>query len=284
VLAGVPESHGPDRRLDTRGLVLVGGAGFAAVWALVRGNEVGWGDPQIVVAAVGAAVLGAAFVAWERRAPAPMLPLRFFAARGFSAGTAAAFLLNAALYASVFFMAQYLQAGLGHDALAAGLRLVPWTATLLVVAPLAGALADRYGPRPVLATGLAVQAVGLAWLGLVAEPGLGYAAIVGPVVVAGVGCSAAIPVAQAAVVGAVGEADVGKAAGANNMLQELGGAVGVAVAVAAFAGAGSYAGAAAFTDGFAAAMAAAVALSALAFVAALLLPRRPAGAGRAGPR
>jgi MFS family permease len=275
VLAGVPETRGPDGRLDGRGLVLVGGAGCAAVWALVRGNEVGWTSAEVAGAAAAAVVLGAGFVAWERRAAAPMLPLRFFASRGFSAGTAAAFLLNGSLYASVFFMAQYLQAGQGHDAMAAGLRLVPWTATLLVVAPLAGALADRHGPRPVLAAGLVLQAAGLAWLALVATPEVGYGTLLGPIVLAGVGCSAAIPVSQAAVVGAVGEDDVGKAAGANNMLQELGGAVGVALAVAAFAGVGSYASAAAFTDGFAVAIGAAAGLSALALVAALLVPGRP---------
>lgn len=95
-----------------------------------------------------------------------------------------------------------------------------------------------------------------------------------PLVVAGVGCSAGLPVSQAAVVGAVRDAEVGKAAGTNNMLQELGGAFGVAVAVALFAGTGGYGSARAVTDGFAAAIGGCAALSLLGLVAAMLLPRR----------
>jgi EmrB/QacA subfamily drug resistance transporter len=272
VLVGVDESRGPDTGLDGRGMVLVTGAALGVVWGLVRGNEVGWTDPEILVALGGGAALAAAFVAWERRARAPMLPTRFFRSRAFSAGATASFLLSASLYGTVFFMAQYLQAGLGHDAMAAGLRQVPWTATLLVVAPLAGAAADRWGPRPVLAAGLGLQAVGLAWLAAIATPDLSYSVMVLPMVVSGVGCSAAIPVSQTAVVGSVQGDDVGKAAGANNMIQELGGSLGVAVAVAVFTVAGSYAGVQAVADGFAAAILSVAVLAAVGFVAALAIP------------
>lgn len=274
VLAGVEESRGTDTVLDGRGMVLVTGAALGVVWGLVRGNDVGWTDPEILVALAGGAALAAGFVAWERRARAPMLPMRFFASRAFSAGAGASFLLSASLYSTVFFMAQYLQAGLGHDAMAAGLRLVPWTATLLVVAPLAGGAADRWGPRPVLAAGLGLQSAGLVWLAVIAAPDLSYAHMVAPLVVSGIGCSAAIPVSQAAVVGSVDGDDVGKAAGANNMIQELGGGFGVAVAVAVFAAAGGYASAQAVTDGFGMAIGASAALAALGLAAALALPRR----------
>jgi EmrB/QacA subfamily drug resistance transporter len=276
VLAGVAESRGPDRTLDLPGLALVGAASFSLVWGLVRGNDVGWAGVEILAALAAGVALGAAFVAVERRVAAPMLPTRLFASRSFSAGVSAAFLLSASLYASVFLMAQFLQVGLGHDVLGAGLRLLPWTATLLVVAPVGGLLADRFGPRPVLAGGLALQVVGLAWLALVADAGQPYGTIVVPLVVAGVGCSAAIPVSQAAVVGSVARDDVGKAAGATNMLQELGGAFGVAVGVAVFAAAGSYTSARQFSDGFGAAMAAAAGVAGLGLAAALALPRREA--------
>jgi len=274
VLVVVDESYGPDEALDLRGLALLTLAASAVVWGLVRGNEVGWTHPETLATLTGGGVAAAAFVGWERRAPHPLLPIRLFASPAFSAGITAAFLLSAALYGAVFLMAQFLQAGLSHDSLGAGVRLLPWTATLLVIAPLAGLLADRHGPRPVLIVGLGAQAAGLAWLALVAAPDLAYALMVLPLVVAGAGCSAALPVSQAAVVGAVPHAEVGKAAGTNNMLQELGGAFGVALAVALFAGTGSYASAQAFTDGFRPAIGACAALSLLGLVAALALPRR----------
>lgn len=83
---------------------------------------------------IGGILLTAGFVAWERRARQPMLPMQLFGSRSFSAGIAAAFLLSGSLYAAVFFIAQFFQAGLGHDPLAAGVRLLPWTGTLLLVA------------------------------------------------------------------------------------------------------------------------------------------------------
>ncbi len=104
----------------------------------------------------------------ERRASEPMLPLGFFRSRAFSAGNAAIFCVFASLFSAVFFFAQQLQTGLGYDALDAGLRLLPWTGTFLVVAPIAGALADRIGERPLMVCGLLVQAGGMAWIALIA--------------------------------------------------------------------------------------------------------------------
>jgi MFS family permease len=176
----------------------------------------------------------------------------------------------------VFFFAQFLQTGLGHDPLEAGLRLVPWTATLFVVAPIAGALADKIGERPLVAGGLALQAAGMAWLAAIAEPGLAFTEMLAPSIVTGVGASAAIPTSANAVVGAVSVDAVGKAAGANGMLRELGGVFGIAVAVAVFAGAGSYASAEAFSDGFGPAIGVAAALSLAGAFTGLALPARRA--------
>ncbi len=276
VLARIDETFGSDTALDVRGLALVGGGALGIVWGLVRGNTAGWGSLEVVLALGVGAVLVATFVAWELRTREPMLPMRFFRSRGFSAGNAATFFLFASLFGAVFFFAQFLQTGLGHDPLEAGLRLVPWTATLFFVAPLAGALADRIGERPLVAGGLALQAVGMAWLALIAEPGLAFTEMLAPSIVTGLGASAAIPTSANAVVGAVSMDAVGKAAGANGMLRELGGVFGIAVAVAVFAGAGSYASAAAFSDGFAAAIGVAAALSLAGAVTALALPARRA--------
>ncbi len=268
----VEESYGPGEALDGPGLVLVSAAATGVVWGLVRGNEVGWTSPEVTVALVAGAVLTTAFVTWERRTRQPMLPMRFFASRSFSVGAAASFLLIASLYGSVFFMAQFIQVALGEDSLGAGMRLLPWTATLFVTAPLAGQVADRLGHRPVLSFGLLAQAVGIGWLALVADHEMSYLAMIPPLVVAGVGASAGLPVSQAAIVGAVDEAEIGKAAGTNNMLQEFGGAFGIAAAVAMFTAAGGYSSAASFADGFGAAMGVSAGLAALGFVAALALP------------
>ncbi|MGH2987595.1 MAG: MFS transporter, partial [Solirubrobacterales bacterium] len=250
VLTRMRESFGPDTNLDLRGLVLVTGGALGVVWGLVRGNAAGWGTPEVVGSLAAGALLVAAFVAWELRAREPMLPMRLFRSRAFSAGNAAIFFTFASLFGAVFFYAQLLQTALGYGPLDAGLRLLPWTATFMTVAPLAGALADRIGERPLMVGGLSLQAVGMAWLALLAEPGLAYSEMLAPFIVAGVGISMAIPAAQNSVVGSVAIEAIGKAAGTNTMMRELGGVLGIAVAVAVFAGAGSYASAAAFTAGF----------------------------------
>ncbi len=250
----VQESRGTDTALDLRGLVLVTGGVFGLVWGLVRGNPAGWDSASVIVPLVAGAGLLAAFVAWELRADQPMLPMGLFRKRAFSAGTVASVFLFAALYGSVFFLAQFMNTGLGHGPLAAGLLLVPWTATTIFASPLAGALADRVGNRPLLVGGLAVNAVGLGWLALIAAPDLSYGAMVWPLIVMGIGAATAIPVVQNAVLGGIEHEAIGKASGANSMTQELGGAFGVAVLVAAFTAAGSYATATSFVDGFAVAM------------------------------
>jgi MFS family permease len=203
-----------------------------------------------------------------------MLPMRFFRSRAFSAGNAGVFFLFASLFGAVFFLPQFLQTGLGQTPLASALRLGLWTGTLFLVAPIAGALADRVGERPLLVGGLALQGAGMAWIALIAEPHLPYGEMIAPLVVAGVGASMAIPPAASSVVGAVAREEVGKAAGANSMLRELGGVFGIAILVTVFAGAGSYASARAFSDGFAPAIAISAALSFIGAIAGTGLPGR----------
>ena len=274
VLLRVEESFGGDRALDVRGFALVAAGAFGIVWALVRGNSAGWGSVEVLAALATGALLMVAFVGFELRTRAPMLPMRFFASRAFSAGNAATFLLFAALFSAVFFLAQFLQTGLGYSPLEAGLRLVPWTATLFVVAPLAGALADRIGERPLIVGGLGLQAVGLFWIAAIAEPGLAFSELLAPSIVTGIGTSMAIPTSANAVIGAVGMDEVGKAAGANGLLRELGGVFGIAIAVAVFAGAGGYASAQVFSDGFAPTMVAAAVFSVAGAAAGLVVPAR----------
>jgi EmrB/QacA subfamily drug resistance transporter len=277
VLTRLDESFGGETALDIPGLALITGAALGIVWGLVRGNSAGWASLEVVAALVAGTLLVAAFVVWEQRTREPMLPMRFFRSRAFSAGNAAIFFTFASLFGAVFFFAQLLQNALGYGPLDAGLRLIPWTATFMTVAPIAGTLADRFGERPFMVGGLLLQAVGMGWIALIAEPGLTYSEFVVPAVVAGVGVSMAIPAAQNSVVGSVALEAVGKAAGTNSMMRELGGVFGIAIAVAVFAGAGSYASAETFTDGFAPAIAVTGALSLAGLLAGLALPGRRAG-------
>jgi predicted MFS family arabinose efflux permease len=248
----------------------------------VRGNAAGWGSVEVVGALAAGVLLAGAFVAWELRAREPMLPMSFFRSRAFSAGNTAIFFTLASLFTGVFFFAQLLQTVLGYGPLDAGLRLIPWTATFITVAPIAGALADRYGERPFMAGGLLLQAIGLAWIALLADAGVTYGELVIPLIVAGVGVSMAIPSGQNAAVGSVPEEAIGKAAGANSMARELGGVFGIAITVAVFAGAGSYASAQGFADGFAPAIGVAAAFSLAGSMAGLMLPRG-SGADRRTP-
>jgi EmrB/QacA subfamily drug resistance transporter len=274
VLARIEESHGGDTGLDLPGLGLISAAAFGIVWGLVRGNAAGWDSLEVVGALAAGVLLVVAFIARELRAPEPMLPIRFFRSRAFSAGNAAIFFTFASLFGAVFFFAQMLQTALGYGPLDAGLRLLPWTITFITVAPVVGALADRLGERPFMVGGLVLQAAGMGWVALIADPGLTYTEFVLPSVVAGVGVSMAIPAAQNSVVGSFALEDVGKAAGANSMMRELGGVFGVAVAAAVFAGAGGFASPDAFLDGFAPAIAVVAVLSLAGSAVALALPGR----------
>jgi EmrB/QacA subfamily drug resistance transporter len=273
VLARVPESFGPAAGLDLRGLALGGVAALGLVWGLVRANAAGWTSGEVLVALVGGAAFGVAFVLAELRLRSPMLPMRLFRSRAFSTGNASIFFLNASLTGGVFLMTQFLQVGLGHGPLVAGLGMLPWGIAPLLLGPRAGALVDRVGERSLIVAGLALLTVGLAWISLTAGADMSYAELVAPMTVAGVGFSMALPAVTKAVVGGVATQDIGKASGVFTTMRQLGGAFGVAIVVAVFAGAGSYGSAQAFSDGFAPAIAAAAGLALAGTVTAWLLPR-----------
>jgi EmrB/QacA subfamily drug resistance transporter len=179
-LGRIEESLGPRAALDIGGLVLVTGAAFGLVWGLVRGNSAGWGSVEVVGALVAGLVLVVAFVAWELRARAPMVPMRLFRSRAFSAGNVAIFCLNTSLTGALFFLAQFFQTARGDSPLAAGLRLLPLSAVPFVVATITGALVNRIGARTLIVGGLLLQAVGMAAIGLIADSGLAYPALLPP--------------------------------------------------------------------------------------------------------
>jgi EmrB/QacA subfamily drug resistance transporter len=260
--------------LDPVGLVLATGGALGLVWGLIRANSIGWASPEIAAALVAGAVLTAAFIGWELRAAHPMVPMRLFRSRAYAAGNAACVCVFAVLFGLVFFMAQFLQTGLGYGPLGAGLRLVPGWVTLAVIAPFAGRLIRRFGERALMAGGLALFAGALIWIALIARPGLPYADMVVPLILAGTGVSLAIPPTQSVVMTAVAPADIGPASGTFNTLRQLGGVFGVAVCAAVFAAHGSYASPAAFISGFGPAMGACAGLALCGAAAGLAVPRR----------
>src|SRR5689334_3088101 len=268
------ESYGPNKHLDLPGVGLASAGLFGIVWGLVRGNQVGWGSPEIVGSLVlGIVVLGL-FLLWELRTAEPMLPLRFFRNRTFSAANAASFLMFFGMFGSIFLLAQFFQTVQGYSPLQAGLRVLPWTAMPIFVAPIAGALSDRIGGRPLMATGLALQAVGLGWIAFVSTPTVAYSALVIPFVLSGVGMALYFAPVANVVLSAVRPEEEGQASGANNAIRELGGVFGVAVLASVFAHYGGYGSGTSFVDGLTPALYVGAALVATGAVAALGVSRK----------
>jgi EmrB/QacA subfamily drug resistance transporter len=278
------ESHGPRPKLDPVGLAIAGIGLLGVTWGLVRANTIGWTSPEVILTLAGGLALLAAFVGWERRAPSPMIPLRLFRSRAFSTANGVSFFMYAGLFGAVFLMAQFLQDGLGESPLEAGVKLLPWTATPMIVAPIAGALADRYGNRPFMVLGLALQAIGLAWVATIAGEGVTYAELGVALTIAGVGTSFCFPTVANAVMSSVPPEEAGVASGTNSSFRELGGVFGVAVLAAVFAHDGVYSSPHAFFDRFGAALWVGVGLSTLGVVAALLAPGRSETAEHVEPR
>ncbi|MGY3123895.1 MFS family permease [Bradyrhizobium sp. S3.14.4] len=213
-----------------------------------------------------------------------MVPMRLFASRALASGMSASVLFYAAMYGVLFLLPQFLQTALGFDAFGAGLRLLPWTATLFVTAPIAGAVVNRFGERPLVVTGLLMQAIGLGWIAAIVSPAIAYSALVAPLVLAGVGVSMAMPAAQNAILSSVAVAEMGKASGVFNMGRFLGGMFGIAALVASFSANGGADSAAHFESGFAAAMRLAAMLSLAGAIAGLSLPARRRTASAVAPQ
>jgi EmrB/QacA subfamily drug resistance transporter len=267
------ESRGPATRLDLPGLVLASLGLFGIVLGVVRGNDHGWTSATVLPPIAIGTLLVAAFVAWELRAREPMLPLGLFRSRGFTMTNVASLLMFFGMFGSIFLLAQFLQVVQHYSPLEAGLRTLPWTAMPVFVAPVAGALSDRIGGRPLLAAGLALQALGLGWLAAVVSPGVPYATMVPALFVSGIGMALFFAPVANVVLGSVRRDQEGIASGANNAIRELGGVFGIAVLGAVFSAHGSYASGTAFVSGLTPAVWVGAAAVAAAAAAARLLPR-----------
>ena len=261
-------------RLDLPGLALVSAGLLGLVWGLVNGNGDGWTSPQIVAALALGAVLTVAFVVWELRAPAPMLPMRFFRNRAFAAANGASLLMYFGMFGSIFLLAQFLQTVQGHSPLGAGLRILPWTAMPMVVAPIAGALSDRIGGRPLMAGGLALQAIGLGWLAAVSTPTVPYTELVVPFILSGTGMAMFFAPVANVVLSAVRPNEEGQASGANNAIREVGGVFGVAVLATVFSQYGGYGSPQTFVDGLSPAIWVGAIVVGAGAIISLAIPRR----------
>jgi len=275
VLLRLDESRGPFGRLDLPGLGLASAGLFGIVWGLVRGNSLGWGSTEIVGAVAAGAALLALFVAWELRAEAPMLPMGFFRNRTFSLANAASLFMSFGMFGSVFLLAQFFQTVQGYTPLGSGLRILPWTAMPMVVAPIAGALSDRIGGHRLIGAGLALQAAGLAWIASIQTPTVDYAALVAPFALSGIGMGLFFAPVANVVLSAVRPEEEGQASGASNAIRELGGVLGVAVLASVFAHYGGYRTGQTFTDGMIPAVYIGASVVALGSLAALLIRRSP---------
>lgn len=285
-LAAVPlgarylsESFGPASRLDLPGLGLVATGLFGLTFGIVRGQPLGWTSATVLGSLTAGVVLLAAFLLWERRAPAPMLPLRFFRARGFSATSGVAFTMFFGVFGSIFLLSQFFQSVQGYGPFEAGLRTLPWTGMPMIVAPIAGALSDRIGSRPLMAAGLALQAGAITWLSQVSTVDVAYSSLLIPFVMGGTGMALVFAPSANATLAAVRPEEAGQASGATNAIRELGGVMGVAVLASVFSAHGGYTSPQAFVDGMNAALPIGAAVLAGGALVALLVPgRRPVAA------
>ena len=272
----LPESYGAAQRLDLVGVALVTAGVVALVWALVRANDVGWSSPEIISTLVAGGALLVAFVWWEQRVRAPMVPMRLFQNRTFAVGNVTMFLMSGATFAAAFLIIQEFQFARGYSPVSTGLRLLPFFGTPMIVSPLAGALSDRIGRRPIMVIGLTLQALGFAWVAARGSLSTSWVELVLALLVAGVGVSMALPTVPTAVLSSVAEIEMGKASGISYMSQRFGAVFAIAIASAVFSAHGNLTNPAAVTAGFRPGLWSCVIFAALAAVASVAISTRAA--------
>jgi EmrB/QacA subfamily drug resistance transporter len=252
--ARLTESRGANTRLDLPGLALVSSGLFGIVFGLVRSQTVGWGATEVVISLAAGIALIVAFVLQELRTDEPMLPMEFFANRGFTVTNVVSIAMYFGMFGSIFFLSQFLQNVLHNTPLQAGVKLLVWTGAVMVVAPLAGVLSERVGSRIFMVAGLGLQAIALGWLATLAGVGESYLSMVVPFVLAGSGMALVFAPSANAILASVRTAQTGQASGATNAIRELGGVLGIAVLATVFTSHGSYGSPQAFVSGMTPAM------------------------------
>jgi EmrB/QacA subfamily drug resistance transporter len=270
--ARLAESFGPSGDLDLPGLGLGSSGLFGLVFGLIRSQSLGWTSTEVLVSLTAGVALLVAFIVQERRTETPMLPMEFFARRGFSVTNAISLSMYFGMFGSIFFLSQFLQNVLGNSPLEAGVKLLVWTGSTMIVAPLAGYFSERYGSRLFMAAGLGLQAIALGWLALEASVDMSYASMIGPFVLGGSGMALVFAPSANAVLASVRTDQAGKASGATNAIRELGGVLGIAVLATVFTSHGGYQSATAFVNGLTPAMWVGAAVLAIGAVIPLVVP------------
>ena len=268
------ESRGSQTRLDLIGVLFVSTGLFGVVLGLVRGNAHGWTSTGVLASFAVGVVMLSAFAWRELRIDFPMLNLRMFKNREFAAVNVTAMLFSFGMFGSIFFLSQFLQTVQGYSPLAAGLRVLPWTGMPMLLAPIVGMLAERWGGKPLVATGLGLQVVGLTWLATLITPTTPYIDMVPAFVVAGLGMTLFFVPLASLVLGAVPRALEGVASGTNAAFRELGGVFGIAVLGAVFSSSGGYASAQSYVSGLRPATYVGAAVVAAGVLTALMVPGR----------
>lgn len=231
----VPESRDDNApRIDVIGAALSIAALVSLLWAIIEAPHYGWTSTSTLVAFGGGAVLLGAFIAWERRVEHPLLDVEFFSDRRFSASSAAIALVFFSLLGSMFLVTQYMQIVLGYSAFESGVRYLPLAATMLLVAPVAPRLAERFGTKAVVATGLGIVACGMLMLARIGA-GSDYGDLVQSQVVLAFGMALSTAPATEAIMGSLPRAKAGVGSAVNDTTRELGGALGIAVLGSLFA-------------------------------------------------
>ena len=275
------ESFGEARSLDIPGIALVGAGLLGLVYGLIRGNNVGWNSHEILGSLIAGSIILLTFLVRESSAREPMLDLSLFRSRAFSIANALAFLMSFGMFGSIFFVTLFVQNVLHFTPLRAGLGTMPWTGTIMVVAPFAGILTGRLGARPLVLAGLTFQAISLAWLALLASTTVAYTSMLPAFVLGGFGMGLTFAPLSSTVMASSAESKQGQASGANSTIRELGGVFGVAILGATFQHIVVLP--SDFVDGFHTVLFAGAGVLALGVLASLLLPSLPiTAAGQSG--
>ncbi len=236
VLLALPNSFGARVRSDIVGLLLAAPGVFGLVYGIVRGNDAGWDSAEVLISLVGGGLLLVAFVLWESRTPTPLLPLRLFRDRSFTAANLVGMTFSFGIFGAVFILIQFLQVVQGHTPLEAGVMTMPWTLAPMIVAPLTGLVSGRTGTRLPIVVGLVLLTISMGWIALTLSATVAYSEIWPPFLLAGIGMGLVFAPSSTAVLANMRPADHAKASGTNSTLREIGVALGIAVLTAVFTG------------------------------------------------